>query len=541
MVRYVLLEMRKQWEFFPFVFMLLASFFLSVISPYLNGVFLDFLTYNHVIEEVLKFSVLIATVGILGAIMSYFANMATTKILTKTAFSLLFKLTTHIEHMKLRYIEKQNAAYVTQRIFNDVIQVTTFVISNFLTAILYLIQMVGIAILFLYINPLLLILVVILLIPYILLFCLMKEPLYESLKQKKEADNSIFGNLTSQINNVFYTQLNSSFEQSDKTFRQEFSYYLPHVLKANRLSYLFSSTDSVISTIFQSLMFIFGGIQIIYGKMSIGEFLMINSYFSLMLKSVKYFANIYKSYQDASSSYSRVTEFLQTPEMSNGNMEITQIQTIDIDKLSYRFTSQNGELKLFNDLSYSMAKGNVYAIVGANGSGKSTLLKILAGLYESENALYINNHPLFHINMDVVRQELYSIVPQKLLVPSGTVQSYLAETLAVPKQSVSATLEGSCELKSYAESIMLLLDNECKTLSGGELRKLHLWLAVNKRSNVLFLDEPSTGLDEKSKEDLIDYLRGDPLHRIIVVMTHDSDMIKAADHILKINEEEEKA
>lgn len=541
MVRYVLLEMRKQWEFFPFVFMLLASFFLSVISPYLNGVFLDFLTYNHVIEEVLKFSVLIATVGILGAIMSYFANMATTKILTKTAFSLLFKLTTHIEHMKLRYIEKQNAAYVTQRIFNDVIQVTTFVISNFLTAILYLIQMVGIAILFLYINPLLLILVVILLIPYILLFCLMKEPLYESLKQKKEADNSIFGNLASQINNVFYTQLNSSFEQNDKTFRQEFSYYLPHVLKANRLSYLFSSTDSVISTIFQSLMFIFGGIQIIYGKMSIGEFLMINSYFSLMLKSVKYFANIYKSYQDASSSYSRVTEFLQTPEMSNGNMEITQIQTIDIDKLSYRFTSQNGELKLFNDLSYSMAKGNVYAIVGANGSGKSTLLKILTGLYESENAIYINNHPLFHINMDVVRQELYSIVPQKLLVPSGTVQSYLAETLAVPKQSVSATLEGSCELKSYAESIMLLLDNECKTLSGGELRKLHLWLAVNKRSNVLFLDEPSTGLDEKSKEDLIDYLRGDPLHRIIVVMTHDSDMIKAADHILKINEEEEKA
>lgn len=541
MVRYVLLEMRKQWEFFPFVFMLLASFFLSVISPYLNGVFLDFLTYNHVIEEVLKFSVLIATVGILGAIMSYFANMATTKILTKTAFSLLFKLTTHIEHMKLRYIEEQNAAYVTQRIFNDVIQVTTFVISNFLTAILYLIQMVGIAILFLYINPLLLILVVILLIPYILLFCLMKEPLYESLKQKKEADNSIFGNLASQINNVFYTQLNSSFEQNDKTFRQEFSYYLPHVLKANRLSYLFSSTDSVISTIFQSLMFIFGGIQIIYGKMSIGEFLMINSYFSLMLKSVKYFANIYKSYQDASSSYSRVTEFLQTPEMSNGNMEITQIQTIDIDKLSYRFTSQNGELKLFNDLSYSMAKGNVYAIVGANGSGKSTLLKILAGLYESENAIYINNHPLFHINMDVVRQELYSIVPQKLLVPSGTVQSYLAETLAVPKQVVSATLEGSCELKSYAESIMLLLDNECKTLSGGELRKLHLWLAVNKRSNVLFLDEPSTGLDEKSKEDLIDYLRGDPLHRIIVVMTHDSDMIKAADHILKINEEEEKA
>lgn len=71
---------------------------------------------------------------------------------------------------------------------------------------------------------------------------------------------------------------------------KEFQQYLPKVLKANRLSYFFSSTDSVISTLFQSVMFVFGGVQIIRNEMSIGEFLMINSYFSLMLKAVKYFS-----------------------------------------------------------------------------------------------------------------------------------------------------------------------------------------------------------------------------------------------------------
>jgi len=381
--------------------MLLLSFFVSLISPYLNGVFLDFLTYNYVIEEVLKFSILIAFIGVLGAVISYFANMTTTKILTKTTFSLLYDLVAHIEHMKLCYVERQNAAYVTQRIFNDVIQVTTFVTSNFLTSIMYFIQIIGIVILFLCINPLLLAMAIILLIPYIILFIRMKEPLYDALRQKKEADNQIFGKMSDQIHNVFYTQLNSSFEQSNKMLRKEFSQYLPYVLRANRLNYFFSSTDSVLSTIFQSIMFIYGGIQIINSKMSIGDFIMINSYFSLMLKSVKYFVTIYKSFQDASASYSRILEFLQTPEMPTGSMMVTQINAIDIDNLSYEFASPNGKVNLFNKLSEKLIAGNVYAIVGSNGTGKSTLLKIIAGLYESDDSVRINNYPLFRIDMNV--------------------------------------------------------------------------------------------------------------------------------------------
>ena len=172
--------------------------------------------------------------------------------------------------------------------------------------------MFGIALLFFFLDPFLLVLIAALLIPYTVLFLNMREPLYNSLKNKKEADNSFFGKITDEINNVFYIQLNSEFEQSSRSLNKEFQQYLPKVLKANRLSYFFSSTDSVISTLFQSVMFVFGGVQIIRNEMSIGEFLMINSYFSLMLKAVKYFSNIYKSYQDASSSYGRITEYLQT-------------------------------------------------------------------------------------------------------------------------------------------------------------------------------------------------------------------------------------
>lgn len=537
MTKYVLHNMRKQRECFPFILMLLGSFVLSTVTPYLNGAFLDFLTSNHTVEEVVKYSLLIACIGVLGAVVSYVANMTTTKILTKTAFSLLIQLTTHIEHIKLQYVEKQNAAYITQRAFNDVVQVTTFIISNFLTAILYSIQMFGIALLFFFLDPFLLVLIAALLIPYTVLFLNMREPLYNSLKNKKEADNSFFGKITDEINNVFYIQLNSEFEQSSRSLNKEFQQYLPKVLKANRLSYFFSSTDSVISTLFQSVMFVFGGVQIIRNEMSIGEFLMINSYFSLMLKAVKYFSNIYKSYQDASSSYGRITEYLQTPTVENGEIKIDKVQKINIDNLSYSFESSNTKAKIFSRLSYSIMPGNVYAIVGANGSGKSTLLKILIGLYETENAVFVNGYQMRDVDMELIRQNNYAVVPQKLLVPSGTLQDFLAKTLQVSTQKVVEVLKNSNHLEDYVESIISLLDNECKTLSGGELRKVHLWIAANKHSDALFLDEPSTGLDEKSKKQLIDYIRRNPSKRIIVVMTHDIDMIDMADHVLNIQKE----
>lgn len=64
----------------------------------------------------------------------------------------------------------------------------------------------------------------------------------------------------------------------------------------------------MIAILFQSIMFVYGGICIINKQMSIGEFTMINTYFSLLLKTIKYYINYFKDYQDAKVSYQRVCE-----------------------------------------------------------------------------------------------------------------------------------------------------------------------------------------------------------------------------------------
>lgn len=108
--------------------------------------------------------------------------------------------------------------------------------------------------------------------------------------------------------------------------KASFTNCFPFILKAGRLSYLFSSIDSIIQTVFQSVLFIFAGIQIAVGNMTVGEFVMINSYFALLLRAVKYYTAIYKQYQDSLASYKRMRAILAYPKILNGEIEINLLR-----------------------------------------------------------------------------------------------------------------------------------------------------------------------------------------------------------------------
>lgn len=82
----------------------------------------------------------------------------------------------------------------------------------------------------------------------------------------------------------------------------------PYIEKSNRISILFSSIDSFLIIIFQSIMIIFCGIKILKGSMTIGNFTMINMYFNLFVKNFKKIIDCVKNYPDAQVSYNRIVE-----------------------------------------------------------------------------------------------------------------------------------------------------------------------------------------------------------------------------------------
>ena len=534
MWKYVLNKMIKQKEATFFIVMIVLSFVASSATPYLNGQFIDLLTVSSDIHLIVQFALIIIGIGVLGALLSYFANVTTVKVVTKTTMSLIFDGMDNLLETDLVIAERFNFSYITQRLFQDANVIVTFVLSNFLSIFLNGFLIVGILICFFVINPLLCIIVIVVTVPYVVLFRILKTPLFESSEQKKEADTRLFGNIHSIIEQILDIQLNSRFSEAKEEAESSFKNCFPFIVKAGRLSYLFSSIDGIIQIVFQSVLFVFAGIQIAIGNMTIGEFVMINSYFALLLRAVKYYTSIYKQYQDALASYKRINAILAYPKMQNGTEEIEGINTIEVRDLKYGFPEQ--ENSIFSNANCVFLKGESYAVVGENGEGKSTLFKILTALYGDGTSVLFNNQPISTINSKKARRMLLSCSPQKLIAPQIKVKDFLLSKLSITSQELSSMIENDSELQGYSRYLKSVLDHQCDTLSGGELRRLHIWIAIKKEADVLLLDEPTTDLDIQSQTELTDFIKQNKRNQLIIVMTHDRNIIDIAQHVIKTEE-----
>ena len=535
MFKYVLKKMSKEREAIPFIIMILLSFSISTVSPYLNGMFIDFLTYNRNIKDVFTFAIVIAVVGIGGSVLSFYANIISIKIMTKTSYSVLYEYTQRILRTDLMCIERFKASYLSQRILTDIDVVVTFVISNFLTSILNIVFILYVIFLFFRMSIVLLLIVGALLFPYIVLTTLLKEPLLSSSKLKKEESNAFFATLSSQIENVFFVQLNSWFEISENKLKNAYNKFLPAILRAGKYSYLFSSIDGTISILFQSILLVFGGVQIIRGQMSIGEFVMTNSYFSLLLKSVEYFTGYFKQRQEALASYKRMIEIWnlpQMPQMSIAKGFAKEIKKIELKNLAFKY--DHTEKHIISNMNYIFQSGTTYSVIGENGAGKSTLLKIITGLYHHEGNITYDDCDERNYDMIMLRKKSVVVVPQTLYVANETVGEYMAEALNISESELTKLIDEGGALAGFAHEISAILNQSCRSLSGGELRKLHLWIAVNKKIDILIFDEPTTALDREGKKELIEYISTNPNHKMIIIMTHDPSVINVTDAVCNI-------
>ena len=172
---------------------------------------------------------------------------------------------------------------------------------------------------------------------------------------------------------------------------------------------------------------------------------------------------------------------------------------IDVQHLSKAF----GSNKAVDNLSFSVPKGSLFAFLGQNGAGKSTTINMLIGLLPKDSGdIYYNG------------SQDYSAFKNQI----GTVfQNNILDDLLTAEENL--LLYGALYLKTsravkerFKEIVSLLHLEDCikkpiKTLSGGQRRKMEIARAMWNNPEILFLDEPTTGLDPKTRLEVWDILR----------------------------------
>ncbi len=208
---------------------------------------------------------------------------------------------------------------------------------------------------------------------------------------------------------------------------------------------------------------------------------------------------------------------------------------IEVRNLTMRYD----ELVIMNDLNFSIERGEVFVIMGGSGSGKSTLLKHLIGLKAPAEGTILFDGEDFSAADDAHRKDV--LRRMGVLYQNGALWSGLTleENVALPLEQFTALdSRAIAEVVSLKLALVGLRGFEQfypSAISGGMRKRAALARAIALDPEVLFFDEPSSGLDPISAsrlDDLISELKAS-FGTTIVVVTHDLESIfRIADRAL---------
>lgn len=168
---------------------------------------------------------------------------------------------------------------------------------------------------------------------------------------------------------------------------------------------------------------------------------------------------------------------------------------IEVKNLSKAF----GEVKAVNDISFDVEAGSLFAFLGVNGAGKSTTIDMISTTLQPDaGEVTISGHVLGRDD-DAIRHEIGIVFQDSLLDANLTVRENLmtrGSFYGMSKKDIKAAIVRVSEVVGLDEFI----DRRYGKLSGGQRRRADIARALLHMPKILFLDEPTTGLDPKSRK-----------------------------------------
>lgn len=202
---------------------------------------------------------------------------------------------------------------------------------------------------------------------------------------------------------------------------------------------------------------------------------------------------------------------------------------ISVSELCKRF----GPFTAVDDISFTVQRGQLFALLGTNGAGKSTIISMLCTLLTPDGGtVTIDSHHLGREDQ-AIRRQIGVVFQENVLDPLLTIRENLL-TRAQLYQLSGKPLQEAVGAAAAAAHVTEYLDRPYGELSGGWRRRADIARALVHRPKILFLDEPTTGLDPQTRADVWAQIRS--LQRAsgmtVLLTTHYLEEAEAADDIV---------
>jgi len=279
----------------------------------------------------------------------------------------------------------------------------------------------------------------------------------------------------------------------------------------------------------------FSAYLIIQGNLTIGLFLAAVEYISLLHRKFNWMLRIYLDWHGRKVSIDRVSEVLNTESESDSGIEISAIESIEFQDVSFAY---NDNAPVLEKVSFSVSKSERVAIVGNSGVGKTTLINLIMGFYEpTDGKIIVNGASLDKIKPSSLRRAM-GVVSQDVLIFDETVRYNLSLGKNYSDNKLWDALKNA-ELKETIENLPSGIDTKISAagdLSGGQKQRLMLARLMLKNTEFIILDEATASLDIETESQIVERFDETSDNVTMLVISHRPAAVKNCERIIVLRD-----
>ena len=534
------------------IFLKILSVVMSVVEPFVLGLAITELTNNllDMAKGVAGAQINVSYVGwvmvlyfvraIFYEIGSYYSNYFMTNAVQATIRDLRDELSHKINRIPVSYFDKHQFGDLLGRFTSDVEAVSNALQQSFLQVINAVFTLILVIVMVLVLNLQLGIIVVIS-IPITYLsarFIVKKSQPY--FKQQADALGAMNGFVQENLTGFNILKLYVREESSQEDFRQITQNLQKVGFKASFISGLMMPVLNVISDLTYLLLALLGGLQVIAGRLTVGNMQAFVQYVWQINQPIQNLTQLAGQLQSAKSSLDRIFQVLdEADEVNDETEKLEQDLTgqVSFKGVDFQYVSDKPLIRNFN---LEVKPGEMVAIVGPTGAGKTTLINLLMRFYDvTKGAITVDGHDIRHLSRQDYRKQ-FGMVLQDAWLYEGTIKENLrfGNLQATDEEIVEAAKAANVDhfIRTLPGGYNMEMNQESSNISLGQKQLLTIARALLANPKILILDEATSSVDTRLELLIQKAMKTLMQGRTSFVIAHRLSTIQEADKILVLKD-----